>query len=283
MVSNGLQNQLSRPQFEEAITSLYAVIPETLLSTDALAEEPLLPLKERIAERDDALDAVITDVRTYGLLVRDHSRFDAFKFPHKSFFEYLFGCYVAQYLTSRAPEMTAAIRAATNVKPEAISDMPEALAFAGEIIAKTLPPSSSRPELLDRFFSRIVFGTAKRVPVAIQRAMLLETVAIRIGALYLLFSPIFIAVMLVQVPFMMWITFGMQSSHGDLSAYLATMVAMSLLMPIIVFARRTIRRKKHLLFWFHICKSLGFSLDEISSVYGARAIKALSKMAEREL
>lgn len=245
MVANELQNQISHPEFEQAITSLYSVIPEKIPSVDVLTEEPVPPLRQRLAERDDALDAVITDVRAYGLLVRDHSRFDALKFPHKSFFEYLFGAYVANHFTDQNSEITASIRYATNVRPEAISDMPEALAFAGEIIARTLPSSDNRSELLQRFFARIVLGTNKRVPSFIQRIVLIEEVWGNVNAAFALFK-------------------------------LFTMM----LLPIYILIR--ISRRKKLLLWLHISQNLGFSTEEMSSIYGNRAIKGLLKIAERQ-
>lgn len=276
MVANELQNQISHPEFEQAITSLYSVIPEKIPSVDVLTEEPVPPLKQRLAERDDALDAVITDVRTYGLLVRDHSRFDALKFPHKSFFEYLFGAYVANHFTSQHPEIIASIRYATTVRPEAISDMPEALAFAGEIIARTLPPSDNRPELLKRFFARIVLGTNKRVPILIQRIVIFEARRSLIKPSIILMS--------FSLNWMMYETLKVflknSNSPQNVIPFFAATIAF-LFFAGFIFPT-SIYRRKHLKLWLYISKSLGFSVEEMSSVYGSRVIKGLLKMAERQ-
>jgi hypothetical protein len=134
MVANSLKNQILPEQFRDAILQLFENIPIGLFKKAGAQERfaPTRPLSERLKGRPNPLDDIITDVRTYGVLVRDYSRSGALRFPHKSFFEFLFAQYVADQLIGENKEERSAIRSATKVSSERIIQMPESLSFLGE-------------------------------------------------------------------------------------------------------------------------------------------------------
>jgi len=131
MAARDLKNQVTREQFDDAIASLYHEIPEEVSQKSGER-----PLRLRLERRDDPLDAVKTDVRTYGLLVQDLSRLNALKFPHKSFFEYLFASCVSSHVQEADRVVTSAIWVATGATPDKVIDIPESLAYTGEILGQ---------------------------------------------------------------------------------------------------------------------------------------------------
>lgn len=138
MAKEKLPNQITFPQFNQIVEQLYAVIPEEVsLQSNALSANSSKPLKLRLQDNDDPLEAVKTDVRTCGILVKDLTRTNALKFPHKSFFEYLFANYCVQRLIDRNNESAAAIWKVTEASPTDLLNMLESLEFTGELLQYT--------------------------------------------------------------------------------------------------------------------------------------------------
>lgn len=144
MATQRLKNQITRDDLEVLTERLYEEMPDQELAKKARAEidEPAAPLKARIRDRPDALDAIKTDVRTYGLLVRDPSRQDAFRFPHKSYLEVLFAGFANSELRREEIWYANSIKAATGAKLSDLSTMPESVNFLGDILSEELPASS---------------------------------------------------------------------------------------------------------------------------------------------
>ncbi len=90
MGKGGFTNQILRPQFRESLRTLLQWFDPDI-SKMRTAQEPVdvRPLPQRIRDLDNPLEAIETDVRTYGVLVSDLSRSGALQFAHKSFFELL--------------------------------------------------------------------------------------------------------------------------------------------------------------------------------------------------
>ena len=284
MVANTLQNQLTRTQFEEAITSLYTVFPEAVTATAAaLPDEPARPLKARLEGRDDALEAVITDVRTCGLLVRDFSRHGALKFPHKSFFEFLFGNYIARELIDIDKEVCRAIQAATSISSEAIIDMPEAMAFAGEVIADSLEQSLNYPGMLMAFMNRIVFPKKYTQIAFLQCLIIWENVHEKMDSIK---RSIYPSIIIWALMFGIIVT--IFSTYSNNIKYLGPTISM--LITLLVFsytfrgmtryiAKRT-GRKRNLCLWYYIVKSLGYTDKDIALVYGDDIAMGLRLVSE---
>ncbi|HBH47636.1 MAG TPA: hypothetical protein DDX98_03300 [Bacteroidales bacterium] len=89
---NRYTNQINKNDLKTIISRLYSEIPENL-SKDHVEGKPLV---ERLKFNSDSLDSVFNDVRTAGILVRDLTKNDSFKFAHKSFLEFLFAWFFVE-------------------------------------------------------------------------------------------------------------------------------------------------------------------------------------------
>lgn len=85
----GYSNYISGKELIEVVNRLYRNIPE-LCSDDHHSSS--LDLKKRLGE--EGFDSVYNDVRTAGIIVRDLTSNDSFKFAHKSFLESLFSTFI---------------------------------------------------------------------------------------------------------------------------------------------------------------------------------------------
>jgi len=167
MAANDLKNQIVKEHFSEAISNLYKEIPDNISNKESAIVIPsnsnTIPLKERLKSSEKPLDLIETDVRTYGILVRDYSRISALKFPHKSFYEYLFANYVGHCLTNTDKEIFNSIKTATNATPEKIINIPDSLPFLSELISlnknisENLSIKSNKYKYMNELFELIVY------------------------------------------------------------------------------------------------------------------------------
>lgn len=79
-------NQINKNNLEDIIRELYYNIPDEISNNE-------IPLRKRLKENTLDIETVFNDVRTSGILVKDLSRNDSFKFAHKSFLEFLFALF----------------------------------------------------------------------------------------------------------------------------------------------------------------------------------------------
>lgn len=140
---NGYSNQLSKKQLNTLILNLYDHFPEDLSNISSVYSNERKPLKERFADptNDEVVkDTILTDVRTCGILVKDQSRSDYFKFSHKSFMEYLISKYDTLLILNK--------------------DNPET--FAAFAISKSIPNINISPfkrsEETTKFISQVIAG-----------------------------------------------------------------------------------------------------------------------------
>ena len=111
MASKGATNQIMRIDLEAAIRKLYKSYPELHILDVVIMESSEQPLKKRLSdEPEEAIEAITTDVRTYGILVDDPARPGAFRFAHKSFYELLYAKCYACVLLDVEPSFYRAIR-----------------------------------------------------------------------------------------------------------------------------------------------------------------------------
>lgn len=88
---SGFSNHISKRSFQRAIAKLIDSFPSDLSGYEPINEQGRSDLKDRLQDRELLIETVSTDVRSCGIIVTDLSQPDAFKFAHKSFFEYLVG------------------------------------------------------------------------------------------------------------------------------------------------------------------------------------------------
>lgn len=157
MASNNLQNQINPSDFNEAIIRLYEYIPDEIANqSSVIRDEPNKPLKERLSDNVNAIEEIQTDVRTYGLLVRDYSRAGALKFPHKSFFEYLFAEYLFDGINFNKSSEYLAIYNSTKANYDRIINWEEALDFVGDLFKSSNNDNQTKSKLSSLLFRKVV-------------------------------------------------------------------------------------------------------------------------------
>lgn len=161
MASKNLQNQILPSEFNEAIIRLYEHIPDNLSAQSSVVRnEPSKPLKDRIGENINAIEEIQTDVRTYGVLVRDFSRTGALKFPHKSFFEYLFAEYLFDGINFNKSDEYLAIYNSTQANYDKVINWVEALDFLGELFKSSENDNQTKSQLSRILFRKIVSNSS---------------------------------------------------------------------------------------------------------------------------
>lgn len=277
MAQKESQNQITRQQLNEVVSALYAVLPSNLHDHAGLPGETIAALQERLSNREDALEAVQTDVRTCGLLVRDYSRANALKFPHKSFFEYLLGAFVANTLLGYHPEYCAAIRTATQFQLSTAFNITESLSFAGEIVAHDLKADSDDGAKADHLFDTILASGRFSFPRSFKRLYLPFVLFGEIklfGRLVMRASILFMLTGVFTVIFF-HITYGPFSISQILLVELIFLFA--LILPVL-WLRYTRKKLPYVILLYSIARCLGISQDTLVERYGKWAILMLNRI-----
>lgn len=124
---NGYSNQITGINLKDIVTKLYYEAPK-IISMD---HSTGLALRQRLWDDQDAIESVFNDVRTAGILVKDLTRADSFKFAHKSFLEFLFAKYFVGYITKSENEIVMnSISTALNLDGKVFS-----LKYSDEVIS----------------------------------------------------------------------------------------------------------------------------------------------------
>lgn len=85
MLSNYMPNQILLRELRTVTLDLLNAIPESVSNvSDAMMEAEEKPLRLRIGDDENMLEALHTDIRTYGLLVNDPSKAGTMRFAHKN-------------------------------------------------------------------------------------------------------------------------------------------------------------------------------------------------------
>lgn len=103
---HGYTNQIDRKDLEEIVGRLFHTFPDDITLQCGSANKKLL--KNRLDEAH-LLQAINTDIRSCGVLVRDYSTEDAFCFAHKSFLEVLIADFTADSYMMKKERMTQGI------------------------------------------------------------------------------------------------------------------------------------------------------------------------------
>lgn len=97
----GYSNQISLSDLYSIVASLYFEVPRCV----SIDHSEGVGLHRRLSGDPNEISSVFNDVRTAGVLVRDLSGSDSFKFAHKSFLELLFAKYVVGLLSGGENEV----------------------------------------------------------------------------------------------------------------------------------------------------------------------------------
>jgi len=139
MANKGETNQIISSDFRAAIERLYTAYPDDAHIEDSIiieTERP--PLKQRNIDHEEAIEQILTDVRTHGILVNDLGRRGAFRFAHKSFYELLAAKVHATEFTTTESIFYRSIRSAMDGSIDYSEQSPEMLNFFSEILVDHL-------------------------------------------------------------------------------------------------------------------------------------------------
>lgn len=89
---HGYTNQISAEELEKIIEKLLQTFPDAITRNSVNAEQT--PLKERL-DKEHLMPTIYTDIRSCGVLVKDLSKENTFRFAHKSFLEVLVAEFIA--------------------------------------------------------------------------------------------------------------------------------------------------------------------------------------------
>ena len=167
MAANKLPNQITVHQLDDAVSKLFAVIPEDISETSsAMSGKTPRPLRERLCDNESALETIGTDVRAAGLLVVDPTRSGAFRFAHKSFLEFLSAKVMAEKLWAKTDTATA-IATATELGLSKVREVgSECVDFLAEVLNNRIVESAevqyeSKENLAASLYQIIVGGGEK--------------------------------------------------------------------------------------------------------------------------
>ena len=163
----GASNQITQVAFTAAIEQLYKEYPDDChLLPPAMMEGTPRTLKARLADADNQIEQVSTDVRTHGILVSDIARRGAFKFAHKSFFEALNAKVAAYGLLDTDPDFYNAIERAIDYPPLGVVQSPEIVTFFAETFFERISlgrgPSTEADDIMEQSFDKILGIKTKR-------------------------------------------------------------------------------------------------------------------------
>jgi hypothetical protein len=138
---NGYTNQINQSSLEILIKKLYDNFPDEVSQLKTPGTNKILPLKERF-DKKYTEETISLDVRSCGILVRDLSTSDSFKFAHKSFMELLVSdFYVKRLLKQKVDKISLiivnAISRSLNASKNFVKTH-EVVKFIAEILANNI-------------------------------------------------------------------------------------------------------------------------------------------------
>ena len=145
---DGYSNQLTSGQIEYLVNHLLEHFPPALSRIQTKEELARADLKDRFSEKGQLLpehkESILTDIRTCGVLVKDTSQTDHFKFSHKSFLEYLVALYYVSTLLKEEntlKKMTYGIQRAIE-NAQQLQPSQEVIQLIGELLHQQYLPNS---------------------------------------------------------------------------------------------------------------------------------------------
>lgn len=144
VMKNSYSNQISQNDLKEIVLKLYNNFPEEITKQHIGDDNYSKKVQQRFDKRYNE-ESVLTDIRSCGILVRDLSTFDSFKFSHKSFLELLVSNYfvsVILYKDNRESLLNKviinSISNALEIRINTISRSSDVLRFIAELFASRI-------------------------------------------------------------------------------------------------------------------------------------------------
>jgi hypothetical protein len=164
MTSRDATNQITGSDLRAAIERFYKAYPDDVnISDSVVIETERRPLKKRIPNHNDAIETILTDVRTHGILVNDLGQRGAFRFAHKSFYELLAAKAHAFGLLDVDPLFYRSIRAGMDGAFGHSEKSPEILGFFAELLTIHLRANAASNDIAIPAFDLIMGLTATKL------------------------------------------------------------------------------------------------------------------------
>lgn len=266
MISN-FANQINKLDLEAIVTKLYNVAPEKELVESSAIKASRKSLKERMADNTEALETILTDVRSCGLLVKDLLRADYFKFAHKSYFEYQVSWFYVESLLQTKDWNTLianSITTALGIRASNFKHSKETIAFSAEIIATRLKMmNNNNPKLVCRKIYQLVFSHT-----ILNRFPKFSTFFELYGFVFSFFG------ILGVIGFFI---FGISVPHSAWAKFFPFLVIVFSILSMF-FAISAIRKHKNKrlgVIWFQCCRHLNVSYQVMESVTSSKYLEYL--------
>lgn len=232
----GYTNQINSNDLKILIDDLYENFPDQLTLTNTNQKDYTKNLKKRFDERYNK-ESVFIDVRSCGVLTRDLSTFDSFKFAHKSFLEILVSQFiVTKMLQSKLIEkedllITNSIQNALKVNYNEISKSPDVLKFLSQLTAQniTIPQNLDASQKIKFLFKNITtfrflgFGAVSRIIPSLS------------------FSSLYISIILASGVLLLGLISGFITRDTSIFNYYSS-VAFLIIFPFLFFMHRSLKR-----------------------------------------
>ncbi|MBL4578257.1 MAG: hypothetical protein JKX74_07285 [Flavobacteriales bacterium] len=291
-------NQIHKDDLQKIILKLYSDFPEEVSkSKSALIHSESKSLKVRMQGNPFAEDSILTDVRSCGILVKDLTRTDYFKFAHKSFLEYLISFFYTESLIRDKGYFNVVVNSinrALTIPISSVTNTKETTAFIAQILLNKLELSQNddKKENCKKLFG-ILFPneTLGKMP---RLAIFLSLLASPRVWMYLWMPFVFLSTILVFEERFLFLGLSSDESFSTpfISTLMKVMVGFMAIMPVYyLMIRRRISGTtsnysllgisqfygfKRLTIWLECCYELNIQDDLIKEVipnYGLQAIK----------
>jgi hypothetical protein len=134
-LTEGRQNSIPKEVFESRIHELYERIPEASLKPGKDEVRSLaVPLKMRLSDLTNPVEACIQAVRTHGVIEHDVSRSRHYRFSHKSFCEVLAAEVLTNFILTD-DDVSAAIERANSTSLVELVSQPQIIEFVADFLS----------------------------------------------------------------------------------------------------------------------------------------------------
>jgi hypothetical protein len=133
IVAERLSGQITSAQLLASVQKVWQAIGDSVCfeARPEFGEDPA-PLKKRLKDVSDPVELISTHIRSYGIIVRDYSRSDTFKYSHKSYLELLVGKTAADIILGSELDEHALIMNCLTPTTNELLISPVAVSFCGE-------------------------------------------------------------------------------------------------------------------------------------------------------
>lgn len=266
-------NQINANNLNAVVLKLLSEVTEDDHFASDIFEKPNnISLKNRIKDSQYTEDSILTDIRSCGILTKDLTRMNYFKFAHKSFLEVLVSAFISNSIIPSTPHhkaMCNIIKQALEIDYISIRITDEISVFVSEMLlsARTSDQASNPEEYFSRMF-KIIFPIPffKNFP-----KFTIFTLRVIDDYLPLIFIPVMIVANILPV----------QTQNFEHRIYytISLSIIITLMTFVVLFSKKLLRTKKLACVWYKCCKEFTGDDSRIDVFLGDRSVLYLSSQS----